>query len=448
MMQSLSADVISHIGSFANKNEAIALTQVCQGTRARSDQLLRDKAQEPFGEIKAAQPLDQHIVVQLLRCCQKKPHPAEHHYTFAAPSSFLDRWKWLAGFENKLDKMMQENYQKAINFLQHTQATSVIQLRNQMTAVWHLNQEIQAYEKFKADEIARKTKGLNYRITLAAMKRLFKFQAIQKVNPTVTTSIETLSQKTFAKIGSFKLNDKEYDVAAFYAINDQYHYGETYLGIFEKHEAHDYSSVGFSGRNHNLKVSLARSQQFPYEFLWRTEEHLKHGLTPVSDKKRCLLIDLEYRSATHDPHGSDRLLDQKLTQIMVEMALQNKEIVEVSSNQADLPVLIAGGFKSPRSQEIKQELDSFRSKEENKLFPPYKNYSSDKTTFNPKNFAKKNVLYSRQEAESWADIIKKDPILNPDAAILPEYWAIKPNIVEDSILPQEGQERLEAVSTG
>jgi hypothetical protein len=76
-----------------------------------------------------------------------------------------------------------------------------------------------------------------------------------------------------------------------------------------------------------------------------------------------------------------------------------------------------------------EKLNEFRSKEGNKLFPPIKDYRSALTSFKTENFAKENVHFSRT-AETWSEIIRREPILKPNAAILPEYWARKPNIVD------------------
>jgi hypothetical protein len=190
------------------------------------------------------------------------------------------------------------------------------------------------------------------------------------------------------------------------------------------------------------------------------------GNDSVSNKKRSLVISsLNYRdgvSTSSSPHGSDRELDQKLTQIMVEIAMQNERIsqVEATSTHDYLPVLTAGGLISQEHVvDILNEIDTFRSNPENKLFPPYADYGRASVYFYPGDYNREIVFYAKKltsegttgldseentnasrinpdfphlKPESWNEIIERAPILNPGAAILPEYWERKPNIVDEA----------------
>jgi hypothetical protein len=106
--------------------------------------------------------------------------------------------------------------------------------------------------------------------------------------------------------------------------------------------------------------------------------------------------------------------------------------LKVESNHDELPVLTAGGFKNGDAAHVMEELDKFRAEADNKLFPPYKDYGGVSTQFKTKDFTEKNVFYSRGAPESWSDIVQREPILNRDAAVLPEYWVREPNIFEEN----------------
>lgn len=448
-------DVILHIGSFMKPSDAVSLTQVNKVVRAKSEALLKNKYQETFGEIN--QQPDKKITARLLRCGEKQPDTVINHNIYKAPSDRLERWKWLSGVENNLDQEVQENYISNISLLENSKATSIIQLKNQMQGFWHSDRQIKDYEKFRSDEKARATSGLINKIFFACLWVLFKLYYNSSVVVNIGKILETRSCKTFAKIGGFNLNHKDYVVVAFHVLADEqskdqyqddYHrefkslsLGRTHIGIFESHQTYSLSSLGHYGSNQNFSVLIGREEANNIGIMdeLSSEECYRNGEVAVLNSKRHLIIgnELEYRDGTEDVHGADRLLDQKLTQIMIEMTMQNKEIIslEVDSTRDDLPVLTAGGFKSrihnrKLQKEIMEDLSTFRSKEENKLFPPSRDYGRVLTSFNTQDLGNQNVHYSKGSPESWYDIIQRNPILKPESAILPEYWVEKPKIIE------------------
>jgi hypothetical protein len=299
--------------------------------------------------------------------------------------------------------------------------------------------------------------------------------------------LEEISESSFAKIGHFTLNGMEYDVVACHPCGCRSRYGmllpseekrtfpsrtygNTYVGIFKKQTGYSLEAMGHNGSHHNFQVSLGRIK--PGSSYYDPTREETFGSPPVSNKNRILYIgsNLEYRDGrvgrTDTPQGSDRELDQKLTQITVEMAMQNKDIsgVSIDSQHDDLPVLLAGGFTSPwRDEAIATEINTFRSAPENKLFPPYRDYRIASACFGLENYDHKLVYYAKQSLknanegldseentsassssssfdpdlphlkfESWQEIIERAPILNPGAAVLPEYWEKKPNIVDEA----------------
>lgn len=447
-MTTLKADVTSYDGSFSDPTTAMPLTYVNGGVRVKFNNSLRELYIKAFGH--TTQQADNTIFRPLLHYAKNQPNAAVNHNIYKAPNNCLERWKWIVGVENSLDREVQKNYDSQISLLENSHATSVIQLKNQMMAFWHTDRQIKDYKQFKSDEKTRATSGIIGKIFFACVGFLFK----RFYNPSllnVGKNLEIRSQQTFAKIGGFNLNNKDYDVVAFHILADEnsvipsdyYHddthrkfhsesSGRTTVGIFEKQQPHSLGSLRRYGPNQNFSALIGREEADSSEI--SSEEVYNHGQKAVLNSKRHLIVDngLGYRGRTIKEEGSDRLLDQKLTQIMVEMSMQNKKIISirVDSNRDDLPVLTAGGFKSLCADEVMKELKKFRSKEGNKLFPPNRNYSGVGTRFLMKDFTENNVSYSRDGVDSWSNIIQREPILEPEAAILPEYWARKPNIVE------------------
>jgi hypothetical protein len=137
-MHSLSADVLSHIGSFLNPSDVVALSHVTQVIKTKSDQMLISKAQETFGEINQSLQLDLHHIARLLYCTDKVPNPNVNYGKFIRERS--------ACLKNSLDEEVAENYNKAIDFLRNTQATSLVQLKNKITAFWHIIKADDDYE--------------------------------------------------------------------------------------------------------------------------------------------------------------------------------------------------------------------------------------------------------------------------------------------------------------
>lgn len=172
------------------------------------------------------------------------------------------------------------------------------------------------------------------------------------------------------------------------------------------------------------------------------ENHL--GDLAVSDKKHPFIPYYpKYASSTGNSEGSNRLLDQKLTQIMIELTQQNREIISclVEPRSSDTMFLKESGFhiepqrlqnlEHDPNQEILEQLSKFRSQEGNNLFPNNQDHPYRSAEFEKKDFDNNSVYYSKGEPDCWSNIIEKSPILNKGGGILPEYWAKKPLIVEE-----------------
>ncbi len=455
MSTKLNADVLLHIEPYLSPTDAVSLARVNKGIWLDSGLLLRRKCVGVFGKIDNLEQVGLQIVARLLDCAEKQPDARLNHNNYKAPNNLLERWKWLVGVENSLDKKVQANYDSKIGLLENAQAISILQLKNQMQGFWHMDRQIKDYAQFKSDEQTRANTGLINKIFFACLKFYFHCFYNSAVPLKIGKKLESRSEETFAKIGNFELNNKHYDVVAFHGFCDENSgkanyadetrnkfrskfYGKTHIGIFKKEETPSLKGLGHYSSNPSFSIMIGREKVDGNSYpKISSEECSDHDTTIVSNRKRHLCVDnsLEYRSQPRkiNIQGSERLLDQKLTQIMIEMTVQNKSILslKVGSNNNDLPVLAAGGFKSHLSKQMMQELHTFRSIEGNELYPQYDDYGHIETTFSAQDFIKANVHYSRADPESWSDIIKREPILKPKSAILPEYWEIKPNIAEE-----------------
>lgn len=435
------------IASKLGPRELVPFSGVDKSLREISITRFKNLYKKTFGEIDDNQPIYP-SAIHPLQFGEKHPNPAINHNIYKMPDTFLERWRWYLGINNRFDSEVQENYDKSVGLLEKTQATSIIQLQNKLQAFWHLDRQIKDYKTFKTQ--ARASLGIISTLFFRVVGFLFKLYCQPSVVAT-GKKLELRSKETFAKIGHFKLGDKQYDVIASHLLADEQsprvfdanpyccfysvNHGVTKIYIFEKGVLYSKSSFSIQ----MMRELLDDPGRFSYE-----GDRCRHGIEVVTNDRRYLDITHQrYNDNSTEIVGSNRELAQKLTQIMIEMTMQNKEILELlaDSEGDDFPILAAGGFESmyPRISKKKiEDLKKFRAHEGNKLFPPRRNYLSTPVTFYPKDFHVPNVYYSKEEphskgeARSWSEIINQGPILGKDSGILPEYWEIAPKLAKDN----------------
>ena len=445
-MNTLNSDAMFYVSSFMDRVTTLSFVNVNKQTQAMSGKLLKNQYEKHFGQIgdNILNP-DKKIFARLLKYAETQPDVLAKHKIYDSPNSRLEKLKWLVGVENKLDKEIQETYNASIHLLERTQATSILQLKNQLQGFWRLDSKIKDYKHFKSEKIAIVKGSLINKFFLFCVEVIFKLY----YNPSVIATRKKLisrSEEIFAKIGCFNHSNKQYDVVAFHIVRDDnqkanlvrkfksIYDGETWIAIFEKDQPKPCLSDWLEKVLH-FNILIGRKAALNNEICSESSGNL----VPVLKNNRHLKIHPPHRyiiEAMND-HGSDRVLAQKLTQIMIEMVMQNKEIISLKIDSREFIVLLAGGFKTkknnpidPTDQEEFQKLVAFRSVEGNKLFPPYKIGAHRQMSFEAKNLANRDVYYSRRGPESWSDIIQREPILTPNSAVLPEYWSTKPYIVE------------------
>lgn len=443
---------------YLNPSAVAAMTLVDKSCELEATPHLLPLFRKTFGDIiSPIQSSNREILGRLFSYAEQQPDVKVNHSLFQAPSGILERWKWMLGFENRLDHQVQETYDSHIALLENMKPTTILQLKNLMVAFWHTDRQVRDYKQMKMNARMEATSTRLGRIFFKVIECLMKCFWNPASSLYIKQSLESRSHETFVKIGEFKEAGQAYDVVAFHPVTAgnrggwsrevnregqflSLTYGKTYVGIFSREQRPSLAALGHHGTTQNFKVTIGRDQANAHYNSIVSEENSGLGDTKVLKDGRYLLVnnDLEYRGGRYrNPRGSDRVLDQRLTQIMVEMAMQNKDILslDVYSNHDDLPVLTAGGFRSHASSRMLDQLQQFRSHPDNALFPPYRDYSCVSTRFRTESYKERQVRYSRDEVKSWDEIIcaKGGGTLYPEAAVLPEYWAKAPNLAQEPV---------------
>ncbi len=392
----LPKEVLSKIGIYLNPSEAFAMANVNTTIKKNCFDLVKEKYQSIFGEIDPNYALDNTILASFFN--YQNQEKVFNQNIFEVPSSFFDRWKWMLGFENNLDKEVQDIYLNRISLLNNTQPVTILQFDNLQKAFWNTHGLLKDYKKFKKEEIAKSLNGsmLICRIFLNCVS----FVLSKLLNPSTQVTKVNLSdmlKNTFAKIGSFDVDDKKYEVIASNILHSRWKI-MTSIELYEKSQG------------------LQPCPQTP-------------NVSRIKIKRGVLHAFSSFVNSTKDPSGSDRIVDQKITQLIIELAMQNKNIsyISVTSSGDELPVLTAGGFNHTQKESLINDLTNFRAIKGNNLFPPMKDYELTVTRLDTCNLNDKNVYYSKGDPESWSNIIARKAILNTNAGILPEYWAKESN---------------------
>lgn len=378
------------------------------------------------------------------RSGETPPNPSVNHNTYEMPSGLIERWKWIVGVENKLDQDIQNDYRTQSSVIGSVQARSIVQLKNQLQAHWHLDRKIKDYNTYKSDKIAEAKAGLISTIFYGSIGFFLKLY-YNSSEVAIEKNLEARSKETYAKIGEFKKEGKVYDVVAFHLLadelsptndqNPQPFYskdkGKTYISIIEREASHSFETVINSRENRHFQISIGREEKGTGKIFTESSDE-----NPVVTNRRHLIVDgdLRYGDIKSDDVGSDPFLDDKLTQIMVEIFQQNIEAntLKVESHHSDFAVLTAGGFVSttqPRKTAVMVKELEERIKEGNKLFPSFTDYETVQTSINTDQLYKDRVRFAKGEhPESWVEIIEQNKILYKGSSHLPDSWAKAPNI--------------------
>jgi hypothetical protein len=370
-------------------------------------------------------------------------------FAFNPPESRWERFKWSLGLRNSLHEQVMQEYDKAIFLLENTLPTTILQLKNHFVAFCYLDGKIKAYQKAAAEgekqlfERAGKCARIFYRFIRFVLSFFIPSSRLGiKTNP------KDRSKRLYARIGGFEINKEEYDVIArvFFRKGGEldkssfYMDGSVHVCIFPKSSPPSAQEMlKTQGDYPYICASIERRGLEDKNCI--AEKHLYSK--PLTNHDRILGIsEMNCFDEGQGAIGSDRLLDQKLAQIMIEMAQQNDDIREIHTmaNQDALPLLVAAGFwgscggpthiLDPKYiLEQLKELKTFREQPTHKLFPPSRDYAVSKMRFSIKTINSRDVYFQKEWVpQSWPEKIAQGPILNEGAGKLPEYWIKKTNV--------------------
>ncbi len=433
----LNYDSLLHIGLFLNSKDLISLSNTDKMIYELSNQILKKRYQTIFGKISEDKLLiNRESMIRLLFIANKQPDCSANYNRHQVPTDSEQEERWRFGIVGKLDRELQDSYKNAVSLLENTQVTSIEQLKSQIQAFWHLNAQVKDYLYFKIKywnkDPIRKGKKFPADYLFTIFTRGINYKSLNK-----------RSASLCAKIGAFQFNGINYNVVAFHHLIDNSlistscshiytfkkfykstYEGYTFIGCLEEGQP---CSISQAYKNKgNFRIALARQDAKQQGVVFSEAANGKR----VLEDKRYLNTSYQqvHNECTEKAQGSDRVVDQKMTQIMVELLMQNREIIALKSFSAhsELAVLTAAGFKHSKFFEVMKEINAFRSETQNNLFPPYKDYEREWVELKTEDLTEKNVSFSRKIAESWSEIIRKNSILTPNSSILPEYWVNEP----------------------
>lgn len=331
-MNSLSNNMLSYLTSFLNSADVIALSAINQSFR---EKVLIIAFKNIFGIINENLPEQpaKLTLAHIISWAGMQPDSSIHKNIYTKQR--FERWKikLIDGHH------LREIYNKSLLLLEKTQPNSIVQLHNQLKVFWHLDRQVKDYNSF-------------------ILKDPSQTDVIE-----LGVKLEDRSTEIFAKIGTFKFQEVDYDIAAFHHLSDErsirgmlnqpscpFHslnLGKTYIAIFRKNIPHGTRSYDFSLCN--LEVSIARPKVTDSNPI-KEEDLLQKDLIsekdpsfPVLSRPHLLLgSDLKYIDACFHSVDTTRLFDRNLTQIMMEIALQNGAInIYVTSSSLSKTAILA-----------------------------------------------------------------------------------------------------------
>ncbi|NGX43280.1 MAG: hypothetical protein K940chlam7_01575 [Chlamydiae bacterium] len=237
--------------------------------------------------------------------------------------------------------------------------------------------------------------------------------------------------KAEREIGRFILDEHDYTVYATQRRNKE---GELLCQ----------TEVGIRETNHRLIF------EYQYRHPSKTGSFISETSEDRSSKRgkpTQLHMAVEYQESSTDPAGADRLLDQKLTQIAVEIFKRQEDIPTlVATAHGDGAYVLAsacftiplrgngsannrrferrGGTLKIPIPNLRGKIANHRNKKGNKLYPPRSRDQGPENLemlFYKYKLSDSKVGFTRDKLESWDDIINANPILTGKGPILPHY---------------------------
>lgn len=406
----LNEDVIKHIGSFLDGKNYLDFSSMNRCSRQQFTTNLKSSYERTFGKLNDDMPLDNQAILHLLTSTEEERN-VEMKNHFSKGSTRFERLKWLLGLENEIDKKIINLCRDQVTLLNNTLPTSIMHVRNQSLAFWLLTHKIKQYREWKTSERNAQVEG-RIRTIKVIFYVFLKVLLMIFYKPTRPLSLPEINTPV-AKIGDFKIKRTNYHVFARKRISNDKCGNRVQVGILKEGEPyHDLNRDPFLFAP-NFTMMIGRRSKPDIKTTEIPDHIVKenfYNLQPPAYNKRHLIVEhdeLFFEPTVWFPNGdySERVLDQKLIQIMIEIVRQTQDILslEVFKGDHDYLMLHAGGFNTFQGEN-----------------PRFGSHSYFKTKYLPYSFA---------GSESWEEIIQQEPILYPGAGVIPEYWSRKPQII-------------------
>lgn len=345
-------------------------------------------------------------------------------YTLKIPFTgwklWWERMKWLSGVDNEIDKKISEIYEKNITSLKHllkeTKPTSIMQITNHMKGTANLLKHATAFEKAYVGLRKKESKGFINRLCRFCLQLFFSIFYKKCSEPKFDIASFNSVQNS-AQIGQFQLDDTRYVVEAKYDLRRV--------------------SLSYGEFCYNDQVRIAILKKHEKDLIFFYDPFFAWEISSTGNKK--MQISAYYLDET----GAGRELSQRLIRIMMEVAKQNKDISTIEVKSEKVKMLETAGFQTISKVKSKSDSDSSDSDSDDRVrarsrlprFPRpsmrpnwiTKQSAQDLSfvrEFNLSQSSTKNILSSEGYLESWDDILKRDPVLNPHAAEITKFGGI------------------------
>lgn len=342
-----------------------------------------------------------------------------------------ERMKWLSGVDNEIDKKISEIYEKHITSLKHllkeTKPTSIMQITNHMKGTANLLKHATAFEKAYVGLRKKESKGFINRLCRFCLQLFFSIFYKKCSEPKFDIASFNSVQNS-AQIGQFQLDDTRYVVEAKYDLrrgNCNYYFGLDHSDLIQ---------IGIQKKQYEKDSLSLKDTSFKCEISQVGSGKLEISIPSISDSNRDLF--------------------QRLIRIMMEVAKQNEGIrtISISSSTPSKAVemLEALGFQKVLKVKSKSDGDSSGSDSDDRVrarskLPRFQRPSmrlsriphvrpsdfagnpvqdSFEREFNLSQSSTRNICSSEGYLESWDDILKRDPVLNPHAAEITKFGGI------------------------
>jgi len=326
-MNQLKFDVLAkHLSTKLDFESANALSQVDKATNEASVHLFKGIYEEAFGEL-ATLP-ENRCIVPLIQWAKLQPNTAIKHNIYSVPKDRWQRWKWLAGIENGLDKRVQKNYDEMMRALEQSQPKTIMQLKRKLTAFWHVDRQLSDFKRFRRQE--KKRDPGNW-IDKVAVK-FFKFlrgSIFRKSMIKTRSNLEERSKETCAIIGKFTHGEQVYEIRATHGFGDKaspserLNYDDETHATFYSLDA-GWTKITIHEQNQptfplcTFEVTLCRPRVCdPVKGKLFGEHHIEYNVAFSSKRQRYLMIDQVWIN-----NAADGEIKKKAFQIFAELGKQ------------------------------------------------------------------------------------------------------------------------------